>query len=155
MKLSHLPAYQKLAQKIGVVRMQENISKMDYGNKNIGKNLTTFWLRGPLKISAIEQVYFLEKLAKRELDYSKDIQESVIEIIKLDNGDMWTLYGKTGWATRDLNKNLNPTLGWFVGWVEQNKKLYIFALNMDIKDSSQLPLRQEIALEILKNELNI
>lgn len=42
MKLSHLPAYQKLAQKIGVVRMQENISKMDYGNKNIGKNLTTF-----------------------------------------------------------------------------------------------------------------
>ena len=68
---------------------------------------------------------------------------------------MWTLYGKTGWATRDLNKNLNPTLGWFVGWVEQNKKLYIFALNMDIKDSSQLPLRQEIALEILKNELYI
>ena len=154
-KLSHLPAYQQLAQKIGTVKMQENLSKIDYGNKNIGKNLTTFWLRGPLKISAIEQVYFLEKLAKRELDYSKDIQESVIEIIKLDNGDMWTLYGKTGWATRDLNKNLNPTLGWFIGWVEQNKKLYIFALNMDIKDSSQLPLRQEIALEILKNELNI
>ena len=155
MKLSHLPAYQQLAQKIGVVRMQENISKMDYGNKNIGKNLTTFWLRGPLKISAIEQIFFLEKLAKHELNYSKNIQDSVVEIIKLDTGDDWTLYGKTGWATRNLNKNMNPTLGWFVGWVEQKEKLYIFALNMDIKDSSQLPQRQEIAIDILKNELNI
>ena len=53
MKLSHLPVYQQLAQKIGTVKMQENLSKIDYGNKNIGKNLTTFWLRGPLKISAI------------------------------------------------------------------------------------------------------
>ena len=154
-KLSHLPAFQQLALKIGLKRMQENMKKMNYGNQNIGKNATIFWLRGPLKISAIEQAYFLAKLAEVKLPYSQSAQESVIQILKLESGDGWNLYGKTGWATKDQKNKLNPTLGWFVGWVEKNGKIYTFALNMDIKNSSQLPLRQKIAMQILKMKLEL
>ena len=36
--------------------MKENIEKLDYGNKNIGESVDTFWLEGPLEISSLEQV---------------------------------------------------------------------------------------------------
>lgn len=147
-KVSHVPAYQQLANMIGYDNMKLNIENLEFGNENIGekKDLTTFWLQGPLKISAIEQAELLSKLATKELKYPKDIQEDVIEISKLDSGKNWTLYGKTGWGT----KNVDVPVGWFVGWVEENKKVYSFAINMDVKTAKELPLREEIAKKSLK-----
>jgi beta-lactamase class D len=40
---------------------------MDYGNTEIGTAVDTFWLPGPLKISAVEQTRFLAKLAQDAL----------------------------------------------------------------------------------------
>lgn len=147
-KVSHVPAYQQLATMIGYDNMKLNIKNLEYGNKNIGqkKDLTTFWLQGPLKISAIEQTKILSKLATKKLNYSKTIQEEVIEISKLDSGKNWTLYGKTGWGT----KNVDIPIGWFVGWVKENDKIYSFAINMDTKTAKDLPLREEIAKKSLK-----
>lgn len=148
-KVSHVPAYQQLAKMIGYDNMKLNIENLEFGNENIGekKDLTTFWLQGPLKISAIEQAELLSKLATKELKYPKDIQEEVIEISKLDSGKNWTLYGKTGWGT----KNVDVPVGWFVGWVEENEKVYSFAINMDVKTAKELPLREEIAKKSLKS----
>lgn len=147
-KVSHVPAYQQLATMIGYENMKENISKLDFGNKNIGKeeDLTTFWLQGPLKISTLEQVDVLGKLATNKLNYPKKEQEKIMGIMKLDSGKNWILYGKTGWGT----KNVEVPIGWFIGVVRENGKNYSFAINMDIKSAKNLPLREEIAKKSLK-----
>ena len=149
-KASQVPAYQLLARKIGIMKMKEEINKLNFGNKNIGEEIEQFWLKGPLKISAVEQCKLLTKLAKNELPYTKDIQKQVKEIIILEKTKEWTLYGKTGWVT----SNIEIPVGWFVGWVEKEGKIYSFAINLDIKESKDLPKREEIAKESLKS-LNI
>lgn len=145
-KVSQVPAYQLLAKKIGMKKMQEEINKLNFGNKELGKEIDQFWLKGPLKISAIEQCILLAKLGKSELPYSKEIQKQIQDITVLDSGKGWTLHGKTGWAT----SNIEVPIGWFVGWVEKEGKIYSFAINLDMKNSDELPKREAVAKEALK-----
>ncbi|WP_287110013.1 class D beta-lactamase [Methylobacillus sp.] len=125
--LSNVPIYQHLARRIGLERMRENIMKMDYGNKEIGSQVDRFWLDGPLKVSAIEQARFLARLAQGILPFPAALQASVREIVQVDQGKDWVLYGKTGWENAP-----NPGVGWWVGWVHKNNRIYTFALNMDV-----------------------
>lgn len=145
-KLSQVPAYKELARRIGAERMQANIKKLHYGNESIGSKIDSFWLEGPLKISALEQVKLLTALARRQLPYSQKAQQQVCDITVLKQTDTCTLHGKTGWAT----DNLAVPVGWFVGWVEAKDNLYVFALNMDVPYAKDLPLREKIALECLR-----
>ncbi|MGL4524357.1 MAG: class D beta-lactamase [Spirochaetia bacterium] len=141
---SNVLAYQHLARLIGSKRMKEHLQKLNYGNKEVGNVIDIFWLEGPLKISAIEQVEFLKRLANKTLPYPSEIQVMVAEIIEIDRSKDWILYGKTGWSTID-------NIGWFVGWLEKGKSIYPFAFNMDIQSSTDLPKRTKIT----KNCLNI
>ena len=50
MRVSNVPFYQELARRIGPERMGEAIRRLQCGNRRIGSNVTTFWLRGPLAI---------------------------------------------------------------------------------------------------------
>ena len=145
-KMSQVPAYKQLARKIGLERMQANIKKLHYGNESIGSKIDSFWLEGPLKISALEQVKLLTALARRQLPYPQKAQQQVCDITVLKQTDAYTLHGKTGWAT----DNLAVPVGWFVGWVEAKDNLYVFAMNMDLTDAAALPLRESITLECLR-----
>ena len=111
-KVSNLPIYQTLARRIGLARMREQIAKINYGNNETGDIVDSFWIRGPLKISAIEQIQFLAKLARQELHFAKEHQLVVREIIKNEQGYGWTIYAKTGYATI-----CDSDIGWWVGWV--------------------------------------
>jgi beta-lactamase class D len=143
--VSNVPIYQELARRIGLQRMRENILKMDYGNKEIGTAVDTFWLIGPLKISAVEQTRFLAGLAQGTLPFPEEFQRRVREITQLDKGANWTLYGKTGWANGP-----DPGVGWWVGWVQKDGHVYAFALNMDIEKESDGPKRMELGKASLK-----
>jgi beta-lactamase class D len=143
--MSNVPIYQELARRIGLERMRENVSKMEYGNREIGDTVDTFWLKGPLEISAIEQTQFLARLANDELPFPKDCQKSVREIILVEQGENWKLYGKTGWQNAP-----GRGTGWWVGWVWKGDCLYTFALNMDIRKASDAGKRIEIGKECLK-----
>nr|WP_269461524.1 penicillin-binding transpeptidase domain-containing protein [Methylocaldum marinum] len=116
--------YQELARRVGLERMRANVSKLGYGNGDIGATVDTFWLKGPLKISAVEQTRFLARLAQGKLPIREDIQESVREIVHLEQGDNWQLYGKTGWENAP-----GRDVGWWVGWVQKDDRVYTFALN--------------------------
>lgn len=144
-KLSQVPAYKELAHRIGTERMQANIKKLHYGNESIGNKIDSFWLEGPLKISALEQVKLLTALARRQLPYPQKAQQQVCDITVLKQTDACTLHGKTGWAT----DNIKTPVGWFVGWAETKNNLYVFAMNMDLTDAAELPLRESITLECL------
>ena len=137
--LSNVPIYQELARRIGLERMRENVLKLGYGNENIGATVDTFWLEGPLKISAIEQAQFLARLAQGQLTLHADVQASVREIILLEQGDSWRLYGKTGWENAP-----NSGIGWWVGWVKKDDHVYAFALNIDIQKATDADKRIEI-----------
>jgi beta-lactamase class D len=139
-KVSNLPAYQQLARKVGAVEMQRQLSRLQYGNANIGNTVDQFWIDGTLQISAIEQSQFLANLAQDKLPFSAREQAAVREISELERGKDWVLYGKTGWTG-----SKQPSIGWFVGWVVQGEKVYSFALNMDVPNAKDLPLRLEIA----------
>ena len=140
MKHSNVPAFQQIAKTIELRKMQEYLNKFDYGNKNIGNTVDEFWLEGPLKISALEQVKFLQKLFSLDSYISLSVQEQLKDILLLEEKNNWKLYGKTGWPSK---------VGWFVGWIEKDNKHYFFALNVDIENFEDLPLRQEITEEIL------
>ena len=56
MRVSNVPLYQEIARRIGLARMREALQRLHYGNEQIGNDVTSFWLRGPLTISAVEQI---------------------------------------------------------------------------------------------------
>ncbi len=143
--LSNVPIYQELARRIGLDRMRESVSRLDFGNGEIGTVVDTFWLVGPLKISAVEQTRFLARLAQETLPFPQPPQASVREIIRLEQGDNWTLYGKTGWANAP-----NPGVGWWVGWVQKGERVYAFALNLDIQNAADASKRIELGKASLK-----
>jgi len=146
-KVSQVPAYKKLARELGKERMQEGLNKLNYGNKEIGSEIDKFWLEGPLKISAMEQVKLLNLLSQSKLPFKLENQEQVKDITILEKKDDFILHGKTGWAT----DNIVVPIGWFVGWIETSDNIYSFAINLDISDSKFLPKREEIVREYFKN----
>jgi beta-lactamase class D len=143
-KISNVPIFQELARRIGQVRMREGIARIGYGNGDIGSVVDRFWLQGPLKISAIEQARFLARLAQGQLPFPAAAQEQVRDIVELERGEGWILYGKTGRSTAQT-----PDLGWWVGWVKKGDRIYSFALNVDLPPSSDPIVRINLGKSLL------
>ncbi len=133
-KLSAVPIYQELARRIGLERMRAGVKKLGYGNMEIGEVVDQFWLRGPLAISAVEQIQFLSRLVDGKLPVSEVALHAVREITILEKTNAYTLHGKTGWL-------FDEKLGWWVGWVERDGKAYPFALNIDLPQESDAAKR--------------
>ncbi|MDB2405682.1 class D beta-lactamase [Arcobacteraceae bacterium] len=133
--------YKKFTQKISKEKYLNYLSKFNYGNKTVGKDKSSFWLNGDLKISAYEQIEFLKKLYTENLPISKKHINIVKKIITIDKNNQYELKAKSGW---------DGTIGWYVGYVKTNGKVYFFALNADIK-KEQLSLRKELIYEALKS----
>ncbi len=144
-KISNVPVYQGLARRIGLLRMQAGIDKLDYGNREIGKVVDRFWLDGPLKISAVEQVEFLRRLAAVDLPVSPGTVQAVHEITLQEKTETSELHGKTGWAM-----SVTPPIGWYVGWVKRGGVVYPFALNIDTPDNDAAAKRVPLAKECLR-----
>ena len=70
----------------------------------------------------------------------------VRQIILLEQTAEYELSGKTGWAGQ-----VDPQIGWFVGYLERDGNVYFFATNVE-KDKSTESLgwmSQQITREIL------
>lgn len=144
--VSSVPTYQELARRMGLDQMASFVAKAGYGNQKIGDVVDMFWLRGPLQISAYEQIDFLKRLEARALPFARDNLEATIDILEVDRGENWVLRAKTGWAI-----NTKPSIGWYVGWLELQTDTYVFALNIDMLDSKiHLKSRMAIAKQALQ-----
>ena len=140
--------YQAITQGIGFETMASWIRKLDYGNADTGseEDLTSYWLAGPLQISAREQVHFLRRLVQLELPVSTDTLQKGKGIMRAETGDNWAMYAKTGWG---LNES-GPGIGWYVGWVEnEDTGTYLFALNLDVLSDDDLAKRKTTARAVL------
>lgn len=151
MKYSVVWFYQEMARRAGAERMQHWLDEAGYGNRDIGGGIDQFWLTGDLRISAIEEVQFLHRLADGSLPFSARTQEAVRRIALLEDAPTYTLHGKTGWATdRVVDGKPAADLGWFVGWVERDGRRWFFALDIDMPDArTQAAQRVPLARTLL------
>jgi beta-lactamase class D len=145
-KMSNVPIYQELARRIGIERMREGVKKLGYGNMEIGSVVDRFWLDGPLAISAVEQTEFFHRLVKGSLPINPNAARAVKEITLLEKTDTYELHGKTGW----LFSPTPPQIGWWVGWIERENKVYPFALNIDMQSDADAAKRIPLGRGCLK-----
>lgn len=145
-KYSAVWYYQAMARDIGEQRMQEWIDKCSYGNQDISGGIDRFWIDSTLQISPMEQVAFLEKLYKEKLPFDKEVMKTVKRIMIQQEGDDYTLYGKTGGSA--LQNNIS--LGWYVGFVVVKGHPYVFATNFDSHEEFAGYKAKELTINILK-----
>jgi beta-lactamase class D len=142
--------YQKIASDIGSETMGAWLTHFDYGNHEVGgpDDVMSYWLDGPLAISAREQVAFLTRLAQNELPIDRETRVLARSIMQADAGPGWTLYAKTGWGAGN-----GDDIGWYVGWVEADPGPdWVFAFNLDMPDEEararRIPLVRAVLTEL-------
>lgn len=134
--------FQNITASLGPEKMVAGLRMLNYGNKDTGgpEDVTTYWLTGPLKISAREQVQFLSNLHNEAFPLSQRTYAVGKSIMKAGRND--GRFAKTGWYYSDEETDI----GWYVGWQEvpfdSGIETYVFAFNMDIEDrENDLPKR--------------
>jgi beta-lactamase class D len=125
MRASAIWYYQAMARDIGTERMSNYLERMHYGNRDISGGIDTFWLDSSLKITAEEQVSFIEDLVEETLPFQEQTMKTVKRIMIDNDQDNYTVHGKTGTRLSDMG------LGWYVGYVEHGKTDWVFATNVD------------------------
>jgi len=148
-KVSAVPYYQEVARRIGKDTMQYWLDTLGYGARyakaTINK-IDTFWLDNSVKITADEQLGLVKKLYFEQLPFQKRAIRAVKELMTQEKNSNYTLAYKTGWGNRE-NGN---ALGWVVGWIEENRHPYFFALNLDGADNIKPEIRMNMLKGILK-----
>lgn len=144
---SALPLYQQFSQDVGAKRMQQLVDVLEYGNRDTTGGIDQFWLNSSLKISAIEQVFFLQKLFDREFAVATDSIDKLEQIMWVkDEGDH-QLYAKTGGGRTGEKMHM----GWYVGMVKNGEDRYYFALNISGKPfRSTMGARKPLVMQELQ-----
>lgn len=166
--------YQRVAERIGVDKERYWLKRLSYGNADMGpdSDLTTFWLSGALRISALEQVDFVDRLRRRQLPATVENQRRVADMLVVDrsatnSSRAWVLHGKTGAVlpigrngdvangkvAEDLLEGLDR-VGWCTGWVERPETEggdAVFALHLPIASQDALAKRVPLTLQMLEH----
>jgi beta-lactamase class D len=137
--------FQEVARRTGKERMKDWLDRLGYGNRDLTGGIDLFWLQGGLRVSAVEQVEFLRKLAEGELPMTQRSQRLVKNALAVEKKRDYTLYAKTG----SSGAMKNP-VSWWVGWVERKgKPAAFFAMNFTPAPRTRYEDRFAIARAIL------
>ncbi|MFW2477348.1 MAG: penicillin-binding transpeptidase domain-containing protein [Sediminibacterium sp.] len=146
---SALPYFQEVARRIGKDTMQRWLDSLQYGNKQIGGAVDSFWINNTLKVTPDEQMGLVKRLYFAQLPFQKRTQEIVKKLMIRETNANYQLAYKTGLGFKE-NGNL---LGWVVGWIEENKHPYFFVLNTEgDKDAKMIAARMNVLKAILKEQ---
>jgi beta-lactamase class D len=146
MQYSVVPVFQQIANRIGSERMKHFVDAFDYGNRDIGGALDRFWLDGNLRITALEQIEFLQRLYREDLRAAKRNIALVKEIIPREKTEDAVIHAKTGTFFKDGK----PSVGWLVGWADRDGEVSFFAMNVDIHNAAHLARRFAMTRSIFK-----
>jgi beta-lactamase class D len=147
-KVSAVPYYQEVARRIGRDTMKLWVDSLHYGNMNIRGPIDSFWLNNTLKISPDEQLGLLYKLYFDKLPFDKRSQQIVRDVMLEENNTLYKLSYKTGWGFDEKNNSV----GWVVGWIEENRHVYFFVTLIKTPDKNvdMKTVRMNITRGILK-----
>jgi beta-lactamase class D len=152
-RISCPPWYQELARRIGKENMQHWLDTLGYGRRydtfRINNNLDTFWLDNSAKVTADEQLGIVKKLYFDQLPFLNRTQRVVRNMMLWENNANYRLNYKTGWGSTEKNHSL----GWIVGWIEENKHPYFFVLQVESTDPDYdlSTVRLKMLKDILKH----
>ncbi len=151
-RVSSVPYYQEVARRIGKDTMQFWLDSLSYGSKKITSAIDTFWLDNSLKITPDEQLGLVKRLYFDQLPFFKTYQEVVKRAMLFENNANYRLGYKTGWGRWDAKTG--KTIGWMVGWIEENRHPYFFVLNIESRDPNfDMPaIRLNMLKDILKEQ---
>ena len=138
--------FQEIARRTGKARMREWLDRLEYGNRDMSGGIDLFWLQGGLRISAMEQVAFLHRLAEGRLPATQRAQRLVREALVVEKTPAYTLYAKTGTSSQAIK----DPVWWWVGWVERKgRPQAYFAMNFTPHGANRFHDRFEIGRAIL------
>ena len=139
--------FQEVARRTGKGRMREWLDRLEYGNRSMAGGIDQFWLQGGMRVSAMEQVAFLHRLAEGRLPASQRAQRLVRNAMVVEKARDYTLHAKTGTASG------SNAIGWWVGWVERRGRVEaVFAVNLTPHRQAPFADRFVIARAILAAE---
>jgi len=134
----------ELGRRNGRAALAETMRRLDYGTADASGS-EQFWIDGPLRVSADQQVRALGLLARGEGGFAPRSLAMLRQIMLVDKGvgpdGEWRLYGKTGLAL--AKTDAEPVVGWFAGWVERAGRVVPFALNVSQQANPDAPLTPE------------
>jgi len=131
---SCVPWFQELARRIGKDTMQHELDSLGYGQrygKPSIKQIDSFWLDNSVKVTADEQLGLVKRLYFQQLPFQARTQRIVKSMMLMEDNSNYKLGYKTGWGRRE-NGN---SIGWIIGWIEENKHAYFFALQIESSDA--------------------
>jgi beta-lactamase class D len=137
--------YQEIARRVGQPTYERYLTALQYGNQRPGPTLTTFWLDGELRISALEQIAFLRRVYAQTPPIPPAAYAVLRRIMLMEETPTSVLRGKTGWTRRADGEH-----GWFVGYVEGSAGTWFFATNLEIGLSSIAGRREQLIREALR-----
>jgi beta-lactamase class D len=150
-QLSCIWFYKKIIDQLDKEYVQNILDELNYGNKDLSvwteEGHNDFWLGSTLKISPDEQIEILKKLFSGDNPFSQKDIDLLKEIMSVEDGEVYNIYGKTGSAKRKD--------GWFVGFMESKSSRTYFVIKLE-DDSLELAggMAKTIALDIIENYYN-
>lgn len=143
---SCIPVFQAIAGRVGAARYRDLLAKLNYGEGEVTEaNLGDFWLTGGVRISALDQSVFLDRLVRDRLAIRSDHVQALADALAQETTGEGTLYAKTGYVFTSV-----PEVGWYVGWIAKDDRRVVFALNLDITAPDHPRARREIAVKVLQ-----
>jgi beta-lactamase class D len=151
-KASALWYYQTMAQRVGMQAERQFIEQFRYGNADgsggIAEVGNPFWVDGSLRVSADEQVEFLQRFYEGRLGLSDRTTRLTKEVMVAEETSSWRLSAKTG-ACQPKGQD---TSNRYVGYVEKPKAVHYFALQIGAPDygdaySERIPIARAIFKE--------
>lgn len=148
-KVSAVNYYQEVARRIGKDTMQFWLDSLKYGTRKVVGPVDSFWLNNTLKITPDEQLGLVKRLYFNQLPFFNSHQETVKRAMLFENNANYRLGYKTGWGFTEKGHSL----GWVVGWVEENNHPYFFVLNIESpdRDFDMWKIRMKMLKDILNH----
>jgi beta-lactamase class D len=129
-RLSCVSYFQEVARRTGKDTMQHWLDSLSYGSKRITSRIDTFWLDNSLKITPDEQLGLVKRLYFNQLPFFKLNQEIVKKALLFEDKPEYKLSYTTGLG----HKENGHSLGWVLGYIEENGHVYFFVLNSESPD---------------------
>ncbi len=111
MRYSTIWVYQEFAVKLGADGERDYLQQIQYGNMDPSGDVQQFWLSGALRVSAMEQVEFLQRLYHNALSFSLADQRLVKDLMVNEAGQEWFLRARSGWAAV-AEQTCHRLVGW-------------------------------------------
>jgi beta-lactamase class D len=135
-RVSALPYYQEVARRIGKDTMTFWLDSLKYGLQSANDTfrlrsaVDSFWIDNSVKITPDEQLGIVKRLYFNQLPFYKSYQETVKRAMLRESNTKYRMGYKTGMGYTEAGHSL----GWVVGWIEENNHPYFFVLNLESAD---------------------